>query len=89
MIASVQLVDRQAGGGGHCRGDRTRARRLGLATLVRGRRHQEGACLSDWAYLELADLKADEFNDTLRGPWTRGLLIQRNIADQRLAYFTN
>src|SRR6516164_3397064 len=34
----------------------------------------------DWAYLELADLKADEYNDTLAGTWTRGLLVRRNIA---------
>jgi SRSO17 transposase len=41
----------------------------------------------DWAYLELADLKADEYNDTLAGTWTRGLLVRRNIADGSLAFF--
>src|ERR1700758_5504104 len=29
----------------------------------------------DWAYLELADLEASEYNDELAGEWTRGLLI--------------
>src|SRR5487761_569531 len=31
----------------------------------------------DWAYLELADLDASEYNDDLAGEWTRGLLIRR------------
>lgn len=48
----------------------------------------QGARLYDWAYLELADLEADEFNPELRGTWTRGLLIRRSIADNDLAYFT-
>src|SRR6201982_2438544 len=42
----------------------------------------------DWAYLELADLDASEFNDDLSGEWTRGLLIRRNIADGSLAFFS-
>jgi SRSO17 transposase len=48
----------------------------------------KGARLYDWAYLELADLGADEFNPALSGTWTRGLLIRRNIADDALAYFS-
>ena len=43
----------------------------------------KGARLHDWAYLELADLEADEFNEALRGTWTRGLLIQRNLGVSR------
>ena len=39
------------------------------------------ARLYDWAYLELADLEADEFNPTLSGTWTRGLLTRRTIKD--------
>jgi SRSO17 transposase len=42
----------------------------------------------DWAYLELADLEASEYNDDLAGEWTRGLLIRRNIADGSLAFFS-
>jgi SRSO17 transposase len=42
----------------------------------------------DWAYLELADLEAGEYNDDLAGEWTRGLLIRRNIADGSLAFFS-
>ncbi|MBB4383386.1 SRSO17 transposase [Bradyrhizobium sp. SBR1B] len=42
----------------------------------------------DWAYLELADLEAREYNDDLAGEWTRGLLIRRNIADGSLAFFS-
>ena len=42
----------------------------------------------DWAYLELADLEAHEFNPDLSGAWTRGLLIRRSIGDGSLAYFT-
>jgi SRSO17 transposase len=42
----------------------------------------------DWAYLELADLHASEYNDDLAGEWTRGLLIRRNIADGSLAFFS-
>lgn len=42
----------------------------------------------DWAYLELADLDASQYNDDLAGEWTRGLLIRRNIADGSLAFFS-
>src|SRR3954469_21535417 len=47
----------------------------------------KGERLFDWAYLELADLEAAEYNQTLSGLWTRGLLIRRNIADGDLAFF--
>jgi SRSO17 transposase len=42
----------------------------------------------DWAYVELADLEAEEYNKDLTGLWTRGLLIRRTISDQALAYFS-
>jgi SRSO17 transposase len=48
----------------------------------------KGPRLHDWAYLELADLEAEEFNAENRGLWTRGLLIRRHIADGNLAFFT-
>ncbi len=48
----------------------------------------KGPRLYDWAYRELADLDADEFNPTLDGTWTRGLLIRRNLADGACAFFT-
>lgn len=48
----------------------------------------KGARLHDWAYLELADLEADEYADGLSGMWTRGLLIRRHVADGDLAFFT-
>ena len=48
----------------------------------------KGARLYDWAYLELADLEADEFNLALVGTWTRGLLIRRSLTDGELAYFS-
>lgn len=48
----------------------------------------KGARLHDWAYCELADLDADEYDETKSGIWTRGLLIRRNISDSDLAYFT-
>jgi SRSO17 transposase len=48
----------------------------------------KGERLHDWAYLELADLDAGEYNRTLTGKWTRGLLIRRNIADGDLAFFS-
>jgi SRSO17 transposase len=47
----------------------------------------KGERLFDWAYLELADLEATEYNETLSGLWTRGLLIRRTIADGALAFF--
>jgi SRSO17 transposase len=47
----------------------------------------KGERLFDWAYLELADLDAAEYNDSLAGLWTRGLLIRRNIAEGELAFF--
>ena len=48
----------------------------------------KGPRLHEWAYLELADLDAAEYNSTLAGEWTRGLLIRRNIADGALAFFS-
>src|SRR3954454_24411559 len=48
----------------------------------------KGARLHDWAYLELADLEAAEDGDGLSGPWTRGLLVRRSIADGELAFFS-
>jgi SRSO17 transposase len=48
----------------------------------------KGPRLSDWAYLELADLDADEYRDGATGVWTRGLLIRRNLSDGECAYFT-
>lgn len=48
----------------------------------------KGARLHDWAYCELADLEADEYDETKLGLWTRGLLIRRNISDGDLAFFT-
>jgi SRSO17 transposase len=47
----------------------------------------KGERLFDWAYLELADLEAAEYNESLSGLWTRGLLIRRNIAEGDLAFF--
>jgi SRSO17 transposase len=46
----------------------------------------KGERLYDWAYLELADLAAEEYGST--GLWTRGLLIRRNLVDGMCAYFT-
>lgn len=48
----------------------------------------KGERLHDWAYLDLADLDAGDFNADFRGVWTRGLLIRRNISDGELAFFT-
>ena len=48
----------------------------------------KGPRLDDWAYVELADLEADEYNADLTGLWTRGLLIRRNILTQELAFFS-
>ena len=48
----------------------------------------KGARLYDWAYVELADLEADEFNPALVGTWTRGLLIRRSLNDGALAFFS-
>ena len=44
--------------------------------------------MSDWAYVELADLEAQESNEALTGLWTRGLLIRRTLADGALAFFS-
>ena len=47
----------------------------------------KGARLHDWAYLELTDLDAAEY-DQPTGPWTRGLLIRRHIVDGAMAFFS-
>jgi SRSO17 transposase len=48
----------------------------------------KGPRLYDWAYLELADLEAADYDDSLSGLWTRGLLIRRSIADGELSFFS-
>lgn len=48
----------------------------------------KGDRLHDWAYIELADLDANDFGADFTGTWTRGLLIRRNISDHDLAYFS-
>ena len=48
----------------------------------------KGARLYDWAYLELADLAAAEYDDDRTGLWTRGLLVRRTITDGELAFFS-
>jgi SRSO17 transposase len=49
----------------------------------------KGPRLYDWAYLELADLEAEDvgYAGSPTG-WTRGLLIRRSLADRSLAFFT-
>src|SRR3954463_15666197 len=47
----------------------------------------KGPRLYDWAYLELADRDASEY-DGLSGLWTRGLLIRRSLTDGELAFFS-
>ena len=54
--------------------------RLAAALIAAGEGPQ-GPRLHDWASIDLADLDAGEYSDTLTGPWTRGLLIRRSIAD--------
>lgn len=48
----------------------------------------KGARLHDWAYCELADLDAAEYDEERSGLWTRGLLIRRTISDGDLAFFS-
>ena len=48
----------------------------------------KGARLHDWTYLELAHLEASDYNSTLTGEWTRGLLIRRSIADGDMSFFS-
>ena len=48
----------------------------------------KGPRLHDWAYCELADLDAAEYDGERSGLWTRGLLIRRTISDGDLAFFT-
>jgi SRSO17 transposase len=48
----------------------------------------KGPRLHDWAYLELADLDASEYDGRRAGLWTRGLLIRRSLSDGELAFFS-
>jgi SRSO17 transposase len=48
----------------------------------------KGERLYAWAYCELADLEPGDHDATWTGPWTRGLLIRRNLSDGELAFFT-
>ena len=48
----------------------------------------KGPRLYDWAYVELADIEASDYDASRSGVWTRGLLIRRTIADRDLAFFS-
>ena len=48
----------------------------------------KGPRLYDWAYVELADIDASEYEEGRSGLWTRGLLIRHTITDQDLAFFS-
>ncbi len=48
----------------------------------------KGPRLYDWAYVELADIDANDYGGGCSGLWTRGLLIRRTIADQDMAFFS-
>jgi SRSO17 transposase len=48
----------------------------------------KGERLYDWAYCELADLEAAEYDENRTGLWTRGLLIRRSISDGELSFFS-
>jgi len=66
------------------------ARGLGEAAWQRLSASQgsKGERLYDWAYCELADLDAGEYDDAHTGLWTRGLLIRRSLGDGELAFFS-
>ena len=49
---------------------------------------RKGPRLCDWAYCKLADLDAADYDQNRSGLWTRGLLIRRNITDDKLAFFS-
>jgi SRSO17 transposase len=48
----------------------------------------KGERVYEWAYCELADLEAGEYDESLSGLWTRGLLIRRSLTDGERAYFS-
>src|SRR5215210_4668862 len=48
----------------------------------------KGERLYDWAYCELADLDAAEYNEALSGLSTRRLLTRRSLYDGELAFFS-
>ena len=48
----------------------------------------KGERLYTWAYCELADLEAGEYDESHSGLWTRGLLIRRSLTDGELAFFS-
>jgi SRSO17 transposase len=48
----------------------------------------KGPRLYHWAYVELADIDASEYEEGRSGLWTRGLLIRRSITDQDLTFFS-
>jgi SRSO17 transposase len=48
----------------------------------------KGERLYEWAYCELADLEAAEYDENRTGLWTRGLMIRRSISDGELSFFS-
>ena len=59
-----------------------------LGSVFRPAKEPKAHGSHDWAYCELADLDAAEYDEHRSGLWTRGLLIRRNIADGDLAFFS-
>jgi SRSO17 transposase len=47
----------------------------------------KGARLYDWAYLKWKDIEGCKYNKNHTGLWTPGLLIRRNIEDQKFSYY--
>jgi SRSO17 transposase len=62
--------------------DKSAWRRLSAGAGTKGER------LYDWAYCELADLEVGEYDESLSGLWTRGLLIRRSLHDREMAVFS-
>jgi SRSO17 transposase len=78
-----ELPDSPAGTGGRSPAGWTRAPGGGSRQA-----RTKGERLNDWAYRELADLQAREYNPARSALWTRGLLIRHSLCERELALFT-
>jgi SRSO17 transposase len=74
---SFECLSQCPGHAGRAGADDQAAQRAAWQRLSAGE-GTKGPRLYNWAYLELADLDADEYQAGATGLWTRGLLIWRN-----------
>ena len=86
--ASVQLLDRQARGRRHGRGDRRRSSTVAPGSASRPGRAPRASGSTTGPIANSPTSRPTSTTTTCTGLWTRGLLIRRSLTDGELAFFS-